>query len=80
MILSDFQNNILQQIIQAFMYSKTAGRFPELPISMKRMLTMDQEAAIIGHRKGAAKTRSALKVDESDRRTCQGAGGHFFLP
>lgn len=32
------------------------------------------------HRKGAAVTRSALKDDESDRRTCQGAGGHFFLP
>ena len=39
MILSDFQNNILQQIIQAFMESKTAGRFPGPPRALFLRLT-----------------------------------------
>ena len=50
------------------------------PAPKRRALTKWNWTAILEEQtKGAARTVSPLKVLWSDRRTCQGAGGHFFL-
>jgi len=45
-----------------------------------RYLTNQYQAVILNIERALPKHGQPLKINESDRRSCQGAGGHFFLP